>query len=187
MRGTPVSRRDFSWDVARELRPSAHGKTLALPNALPESYVSDTWLYGNVRNGTAPGLSTMSLTGLFYLRNKDGELLIDPTTGLPIRVARTSSTRGYDRQPNFTVGLTNTFQYKQLSLDFLLDFRKGGDVFNATEHYLTIRGLSTSTLDREHAARHPGRDARRQGEHGQPDGRTTSSSSRRAARTTTRA
>ena len=33
-------------------------------------------------------------------------------------------------------------------MSFLFDIRKGGDVFNATEHYLTIRGLATSTLDR---------------------------------------
>jgi hypothetical protein len=30
----------------------------------------------------------------------------------------------------------------------LWDFRKGGDILNATEHYLTVRGLSTRTLDR---------------------------------------
>ncbi len=64
---------------------AARGLVQKLPNALPESYVSDTWLYGNVRNGTAPGLSTMSLTGQFYLRNNEGQLLIDPTTGLPLR------------------------------------------------------------------------------------------------------
>jgi hypothetical protein len=31
----------------------------------------------------------------------------------------------------------------------LLDIRKGGDIFNATEHYLTARGLSKRTLDRD--------------------------------------
>jgi hypothetical protein len=50
----------------------ARGKVLSLPNELPESYNSDTWLYGNVRNGTAPNLSTRSITGLFYLRNNAG-------------------------------------------------------------------------------------------------------------------
>jgi hypothetical protein len=29
-----------------------------------------------------------------------------------------------------------------------MDIRKGGDVFNATEHWLTARGLSERTLDR---------------------------------------
>ena len=147
LRGTPVVRQDFSWDVLVNF-DRARGKVLELPNALPESYVSDTWLYGNVRNGTAAGLSTRSLTGLFYLRNNEGEILIDPANGLPIRSASFIDA-GYDRQPDFTVGLTNTFTYKKFSLNFLLDFRVGGDILNATEHFLTSRGLSERTLDRE--------------------------------------
>jgi hypothetical protein len=90
----------------------------------------------------------MSLTGLFYLRNKKGDLLVDPTTGLPIR-STAFIDGGYDRQPDFTVGVSNTFRYRRFTFDFLVDFRKGGDVFNATEHYLTTRGLATSTLDRD--------------------------------------
>jgi hypothetical protein len=104
-------------------------------------------LFGNVRNGTAPGLSTQSLTGLFYLRNDAGKLLIDPTNGLPIR-STAFIDHGYDRTPNWTLGLTNSFKHKNLSLSFLIDFRKGGDVFNATEQFLTARGLSERTLDR---------------------------------------
>ena len=146
LRGTPVLRSGFSWDFQANLT-KARGIVLALPRGLPESYVSDTWLYGNIRNGTEPGLSTMSLTGLFYLRNKAGQLLIDPTSGLPIR-STSFVDGGYDRQPKYTVGLTNTFKHNRLSLDFLLDFRRGGDVFNATEHYLTTRGLTTATLNR---------------------------------------
>ena len=146
VRGTPILREGFSWDVVTNFE-SSRGKVLALPQALPESYVSDTWLFGNVRNGTAPGLSTRSLTGHFYLRNNKGDLLISPSTGLPIR-STTFIDGGYDRQPDFTVGLTNTLRYKRTSLSFLLDFRKGGDVLNATEQYLTARGLSPRTLDR---------------------------------------
>jgi TonB-linked SusC/RagA family outer membrane protein len=147
LRGTPLQRPDFSWDVVANF-DRHHGKVLSLPNELPESYVSDTWLYYNVRNGTAPGLSTESLTGLFYLRNNQGKLLIDPTTGLPLRSPSLFIDAGYDRTPDFLIGLTNTFRYKRFSLDFLLDIRKGGDVFNATEHYLTARGISPRTLDR---------------------------------------
>jgi TonB-linked SusC/RagA family outer membrane protein len=147
LRGTPVVRRDFSWDVAVNFA-ILRGKVLALPNALPESYVSDTWLYGNVRNGVTPGKPTMSLTGLYYLRNNNGDLLIDPGTGLPVRSASFIDA-GYNRQPDWTAGVTNTVRYKRWQLSFLVDLRKGGDIFNATEHYLTTRGLAMSTLDRE--------------------------------------
>ncbi len=153
LRGTPIQRPGFVWDFQANYTHQ-RGIVLALPHLLPESYVSDTWLYGNVRNGTKPGLSTMSLTGLFYLRDTVkgspayGQLLIDPTTGLPIRSADFIN-GGYDREPKYMVGITNTFRRNRISLDFLVDLRRGGDVFNATEHYLTTRGLSTETLDRE--------------------------------------
>jgi TonB-linked SusC/RagA family outer membrane protein len=147
LRGTPVLARDFSWDLIANFDRS-RGTVISLPHELPESYNSDTWLYGNVRNGTAPGLSTRSITGTFYLRNNQGELLIDPTTGLPIR-STTFIDGGYDRQPNFTVGVTNTLSYGRGSMSLLVDVRRGGDILNATEHYLTARGLSPRTLDRE--------------------------------------
>jgi TonB-linked SusC/RagA family outer membrane protein len=158
VRGTPVLKPAFSWDFIANFAASG-SIVLSLPRDLPESYVSDTWLYGNVRNGTQPGLSTMSLTGWFYLRNNAGQILIDPATGLPIRsnvVSGNFIDAGYDRQPDFTIGLTNTLRYKRFTLDFLVDIRKGGDIFNATEHYLTTRGLAMSTLDREQPRVIPG-------------------------------
>ncbi|HTI05540.1 MAG TPA: SusC/RagA family TonB-linked outer membrane protein [Gemmatimonadales bacterium] len=145
--GSPIRHPDFSWDV--NLNWNSSGSIVTkLPGQLPESYVSDTWLYGNVRNGVGVGGSTMALTGLFYLRNNQGQLLIDPANGLPIRSTNFIDA-GYDRQPDFTIGIGNALRYKRFSVDFLLDVRKGGDVFNATEHYLTTRGLSMETLDRD--------------------------------------
>jgi TonB-linked SusC/RagA family outer membrane protein len=154
LRGTPVLRNRFSWDFLLNFDRS-RGKVLSLPAELPEAYNSDTWLYGNVRNGTGPGLSTRSLTGAFYLRNKNGELLIDPTSGIPLR-STTFIDAGYDRAPDFTVGLTNTLKLGRASLSALVDVRKGGDVLNATEHFLTARGLSMRTLDRNEPRVVPG-------------------------------
>jgi hypothetical protein len=146
LRAVPITQPDFEWDVFLNF-DKARGRTLKLPNELPESYNSDTWVYGNVRNGTQPGLSTRSLTGTFYLRNNQGEVLIDPTTGLPLRSSAFID-GGYDRQPDFQLGITNGFRYKNAALNFLLDFRRGGDILNATQHFLTARGLSPRTLDR---------------------------------------
>ena len=146
VRGTPVLHPDYSWDLIANFDKS-RGIVVSLPHELPETYNSDTWLYGNVRNGTAPGLSTRAITGQFYLRNEAGDLLISPTSGLPIR-STTFIDGGYDRQPDFTLGITNDLKYKRVSLSFLVDLRKGGDVLNATEHFLTARGLTPRTLDR---------------------------------------
>ncbi|GAC1516293.1 MAG: SusC/RagA family TonB-linked outer membrane protein [Gemmatimonadaceae bacterium] len=146
LRATPLVTSKMTWNVVANFERS-RGRVLALPRDLPESYLSDTWLFGNVRAGTAPGLSTRSLTGLFYQRNRQGQLLIDPTTGLPLRSTGFIDA-GYDRQPDYTIGLSNSITYNRLSLNILVDIRKGGDVFNATEQFLTARGLSRRTLDR---------------------------------------
>ena len=153
LRGTPVRTRAFTWDATANF-DKHHGITLALPNALPETYVSDTWLVANanVRNGVTPGSSTESLTGFFYQRATSGpakgQILIDPTTGLPLR-SSTFIDAGYDRTPKYTVGLTNTLRYRKFGLSFLVDMRRGGDIFNGTQWYLTTRGLGTNTLDRD--------------------------------------
>jgi len=149
LRGTPIKTKGFSWNALVNFE-SARARVLSLPNELPESYVSDTNVYGTIRNGTTPGYSTRSLTGTFYLRNDRGDILINPVSGLPVRssVVIQGPGKGYDRQPDFSIGITNTFTYKNFALSFLLDIRKGGDVLNATQSYLTQRGLSTMTLDR---------------------------------------
>src|SRR5690348_15664532 len=46
LRGTPYRSGRLSWDFQANF-DKHHGQTVKLPNALPESYVSDTWLYGN--------------------------------------------------------------------------------------------------------------------------------------------
>jgi TonB-linked SusC/RagA family outer membrane protein len=147
VRGTPLQTRALTWDVTTNFTKGT-SKVLRMPSDLPEYYSSDTWLYGNVRNGVGAGLSTMSLTGYWAQRNERGELLIDPTTGLPMRDTRAFIDNGYDRAPDFLIGLHNRISFRRLTLSALMDIRKGGDVFNATEHWLTARGLSMRTLDR---------------------------------------
>ena len=142
----PIQRRNLSWDATVNFA-HASAKVISMPENLPEYYSSDTWIIGNIRNGVSQGASTMGLSGTWFTRNKDGELLIDPTSGLPLTDASFSQGR-YDRQPDFLIGISNTLQWKSFSLSALLDIRKGGDVINGTEWYLVQRGLSPRTLDR---------------------------------------
>ncbi|WP_439882066.1 SusC/RagA family TonB-linked outer membrane protein [Pontibacter sp. MBLB2868] len=147
LNGTPVLTSDFSWDILANFT-SNNSKLTKLPGDVQEFYNSDTWLYGNVRGGARLDGPLTTFTGYDYQRNENGEVLINPSSGLPLLNTTDWEIVG-DRQPDFNVGLTNTFTYKNLSLNFLLDFRKGGDVYNATEHYLVTRGLSPKTLDRD--------------------------------------
>ncbi len=142
--GSPVKSKTFSWDIFLNFT-SAHGKVTNL-GGLPEYYNSDTWLYSNVRSSVFPGSSTTNIAAYNYARNNAGQILVDPSTGLPIN----NLTFGVvgDRQPKFSIGLGNHFAYKNFDLNFLFDIRKGGDVFNGNELFLTRYGLSARTADR---------------------------------------
>ncbi len=144
--GAPVKTDKFTWDILLNFTKT-DSELKSLPSNLSEYYTSDTWTYGNIRGGTKVGYPLTSLTGYTYLRNNAGQILINPSTGLPVQNT-TFSVVG-DRNPDFMIGFQNSFTYKDFKLSFLLDIRKGGDVYNGTESYLWTNGLSTRTLDRE--------------------------------------
>ena len=114
--------------------------------ALPEFYNSDSWLAG-YRASLYRGLPTTTIGGLNYLRNDNGQILIDPNLGYPI--SNPNYVRIGDRNPDFVMGFVNSISYKNLRLSFTLDWKQGGDVLNGTEQQLVIAGLSNRTLDRE--------------------------------------
>lgn len=146
MDGSPIQTKDFTWNVRLNFN-RMRNEVLTLPDNVPEFYISDTWLYGNARGGLVRGGPSTSITGYGYRRNDAGAILIDPANGLPL-VDATFKVRG-DRNPDYTLGINNNFRYKNWSLSMLWDWKSGGDIFNATDMYLTLRGKSTRTDDRK--------------------------------------
>lgn len=145
----PVKHKDFSWETIVNFTRT-NSKLVALSGNISEFYNSDTWLFANVRNGARLGQPLTTFTARFsYEYNKQGQMLISPTTGLPVQIDNASWPVAGDRNPDFMMGFNNTLTYKNLSLSFLIDVRKGGDVYNATGLYLYLRGLHEKTLDRE--------------------------------------
>lgn len=144
--GTPVQTKNFSWNFRLNFN-RMRNEVLTLPDNVPEFYISDTWLYGNARGGLIRGGPSTSITAAGYSRNLNGDILIDPTNGLPV-VDANFKVRG-DRNPNYTLGINNSFRYKNWSLNMLWDLKVGGDIFNGTEMYLTTRGRSVRNDDRK--------------------------------------
>ncbi|HUC82940.1 MAG TPA: SusC/RagA family TonB-linked outer membrane protein [Flavisolibacter sp.] len=142
---TPVRTTNFSYNSRFNFN-HMWNKVVGLPKNVAEYYLADTWLYGNARAGLSIGGPTTTITGYGYLRNNNGDILISPTTGLPV-IDATFKIRG-DRNPDFTLGWNNSFTYKNFRFNFLWDFKVGGDIYNGTQQYLTTIGRSTLTADR---------------------------------------
>lgn len=141
----PIVRKTFTWNMKFNFN-RMRNEVVSLPSNVPEFYISDTWLYGNARGGLVTGGPTTAITAAGYTRNNAGDILINPSTGLPIYDAN-FKVRG-DRNPNFTVGWINNFKFGNWNLNFVWDLRVGGDIFNATDMYLTLQGISKRTDDR---------------------------------------
>lgn len=95
------------------------------------------------RNGYPYG----QIYGTSYARSEDGVLLIDPNTGLPF-LQENSQIIG-NPNPDFTLGITNTFTFKGFTLRALIDWKQGGDFYSFTGASLLLRGQLANSVDRE--------------------------------------
>jgi hypothetical protein len=90
------------------------------------------------------GYPVTSWTGLAFLRNEAGEVLISPTTGLPV----TSSTWSVigNREPKLRFGMTTNFSYKGWRLSAMFAGRYGATVVNGTKRTMMQYGTSWESV-----------------------------------------
>jgi TonB-linked SusC/RagA family outer membrane protein len=150
--GKVISQKDFEWNTVLNFSYNK-GRLGAFIPGVSYFYPTDAQ-FGTVKAASIPnGGYFLGMTGQRYLREVDskgveipnGRYQVDPTTGFYKFYTGTDLTVG-NREPDFIGGFSNTFRYKALTLSFLLDVRKGGDVFNGTEYALVVNGLSKQTL-----------------------------------------
>jgi TonB-linked SusC/RagA family outer membrane protein len=94
------------------------------------------------------------LYGSKFQRDDAGNVMINPSTGLPI-TADELDEEG-NPAPKWLSGVNNTFTYKDWSFSFLWDFRKGGTIWNGTWANLNFRGKTEESLGRNQTYVIPG-------------------------------
>lgn len=151
----PYETKDFKWDITLNMSGN-RGKLGKFLKGVDLFYVTDAQI-GGVKAASIPnGGYFLGMTGDYWKRELDADLkeipggryVIDPATGLYTTTKVTTNIVG-NREPDFVGGLNNNLRYKNFNLSFLLDIRIGGDIYNGTDYYETLRGMSTKTLNRE--------------------------------------
>lgn len=115
-----------------------------LPANVTEYYNAYTWVSGNLRNGIKVGYPITTITGNDFQTNTNGDILIDPSSGLPL--TRGDWTVVGDREPFLKYGFTGQLKYKSLSLSAVLDGRIGATVVNGTKRYMMQQGYSWESV-----------------------------------------
>ena len=131
------------WNVGMNLSHSTSEVT-ALPESVSEYYNAYTWLSGNLRNGIIVGHPVTTMTGKAFLRNDNGDIIINATTGLPV-VSDEWSVVG-DRQPKLEFGLTTAISWKNFRLSALASGKLGFTVVNGTKRDMLGTGSSWESV-----------------------------------------
>src|SRR3989339_1383344 len=114
--GDIIKTRDMLWNMSFNF--SKHWSNVeSLPENVTEYYNPYTWVSGNIRNGIKVGYPITSITGNDFQRNDKGEVLIDPSSGLPLSSGAWSVLG--DREPDLKFGFLTSFKYKNVSISAL--------------------------------------------------------------------
>ncbi|NQV77939.1 MAG: SusC/RagA family TonB-linked outer membrane protein [Lutibacter sp.] len=84
--------------------------------------------------------------GSSYKRDDNGNKMYNITGSVPKPIQGENKILGQGVAP-YSMGFSNTFKYKNVSLSFLIDAKYGGSVYSGTNHDMTVAGLSKKTLE----------------------------------------
>jgi len=102
---------------------------------------------GQVSSVLRPGQEYGLLKGSVDMRDQDGNLLIDPSNGQMIRDPNPAIIG--NPNPDFIVGVTNTFSFKGIRLSAVFDWKEGGDLYSNTVLSMLGRGVTKFNEERE--------------------------------------
>lgn len=135
--------RGVKWNVGLNMS-QVKSEVVSLPENVSEYYNPYTWNSGNIRNGISQGHPITTLTGRGYERNDAGDILISPTSGLPLVDSKWSIIG--DREPKLRYGIVSSLDYNGFRLSALFSGRFGATVVNGTKRLMMTQGLSEESV-----------------------------------------
>ena len=139
--GTALSKQDFNWDLSLNFSRN-NSEVVSLYQGV-DRRVLMTAVTGFCAVELRPGDPYGSIYGYDYERNENGEKVINEF-GYPIR---SEYKRLGDINPDLMGGLSNHLSYKNIHLNFLIDFQLGGQYFSETDLYHDLFGRSPSSVE----------------------------------------
>lgn len=138
--GSPISSKDFTWDVTFNLATNKN-KIIKLSDDVKIFYLGG----GFGRSGTPvveEGKSYGDLLAYKWATDAKGNRLVTDD-GKPVITQDQEYVGNFN--PKATLGFTNSFTYKQFSLRLLIDGRVGGTMVSGTEMNLAFSGIPEVT------------------------------------------
>ncbi|HSH64484.1 MAG TPA: TonB-dependent receptor, partial [Bacteroidia bacterium] len=141
LRGTPLLTADWKLDLI-----VTYTKNISDVISLSEG-VDQITLGGFANLGivAAPGHPYGTFYGQDYKRDPQGNVVVDPATGLPI--LSTTSVYFGSYNPDFQASIRANLVYKGLTFGILFDGKKGGQFYSNTRSLMSFVGTSAETAE----------------------------------------
>jgi hypothetical protein len=125
LRLTPVETKAFSWNADINFTKNK-SRVKSMAPGLDRIQLCEIFSLLNV---VQTGLPYGSMFGTQWLRDKSGRLMVNQSNGEPVR-----SENQYlgNFNPDFLLGFSNHFRYKDFDIYVLLDMKKGGKLYSGT-------------------------------------------------------
>ncbi len=136
---TPVVSKDFKWDVDLNWAKNK-SEVISLAEGVDNLQIAS--LQGGVTINARVGEPYGTIQGTDFVYYNDeksiNKRIIED--GIYQKTATSDKVIG-DINPDWTAGLRNSLSYKNFNLSFLIDWKKGGDIFSLDMWYGTSTGL----------------------------------------------
>ncbi|HEY8659211.1 MAG TPA: TonB-dependent receptor, partial [Hanamia sp.] len=134
---TPLKSKDFQWDI-RVNWSKNNNKVLSLFGPDSSAVLQLGSFQGGVSINAVPGQPYGQIRGKDFIYTNG-----QPTVKANGYYAITASSNNVigNATPDWLGGINNSFRYKDFTLSFLIDVRKGGDIFSLDTYYGMATGL----------------------------------------------
>ncbi|WP_267739550.1 SusC/RagA family TonB-linked outer membrane protein [Myroides injenensis] len=140
--GTPVKNKNFRWDTTLNWAKNDN-KILSLAEDFNGGDQQVLAQSGTVSIIGKVGGSTGDMYGYKFVRNDQGQIIYNDK-GLPEQ-AKEIEYLG-SAYADWSMGWTNTFKYKNVTLSFTIDGQYGGKVYSQSHHKMSEQGKLQHTL-----------------------------------------
>jgi TonB-linked SusC/RagA family outer membrane protein len=139
--GTPLQTSNFSWNIMLNYAANRN-KVVRLTDEITNVILVDD-RGAQIKAAVGGSYGDMYVKG--WLRDSLGRRLVD-TLGKIIFTSGTTINIG-NYNPRYTMGLSNSFNFKTFSFSFLIDYRSGGIVISTTQALIDADGHSKRSLE----------------------------------------
>ena len=139
----PIQTKDFSWDLNFNFSKNSNKVKKLVDDMDMFELEKATWL--DVQVAAKVGENFGSIVGPDFQRNENGDILNDPSTGLPM-YDKSNHVLG-NASWDWTGGVYTNFSYKNISLSAVFDVKVGADLYSMSARAAHETGKSMATLE----------------------------------------